>query len=608
MTNISQIYDEVRKKTKNGKEIPTINKNGVKVPKVTVLEDIMLRNMDILDNIAIEINQTKLTYREFYQETEKYMSALKNVGLKEHDVVSLCVPVGIEFICTYFAATTLGITVNAQNIMFVLQDGLKEHLSERCSHTLIIDKNYYQLLKAHNKLNDEKLKHLIITGDEMYAHLESDRDKILIPGEDIKGVDLLTMQEFLKTANPKDVLKAVEYNEDRISTLNYTSGSTGKPKCMAHSDLAPLFLTAAHDGIKRNEQKGDRTLLTIPLNHPTGLFYAMVFQLAQGKTLVLEPRYDKTLFSVDIITKNINHAVQAKPFYAQLVQDQADGKITSGDFSHFKNAYSGGEGIPLKTCRDINETLKYGGCNDALLIGYGRSEEGSSTMIPYNMIGRENTIGIPLPGIQAKIVEAGTLKEMAQEVGAKGEILVSTCVHPMHHSYLGPYNKPLIDDESVVDENGVRWARAKDIATLVELPNKELSYLVHGRSFDTTTKNGKSYYLFDLKEQLSNIEGIQECEVIAIPGEENYITARVVIANDYQNRKEEILKQIQKVSDIIDASKVYEKFGINATSGKCDIPAMRQEFTGFVSYENDDRKEIEFTKENDGKVRKRVLN
>lgn len=604
---ISKIYDGVMEKTKNGTDIPVIDKNGVKVPKVTVLEDIMLRNMNHLNQVAIEINHTSLTYLEFFKETEKYMSSFQNLGLKEYDVVSLCLPVGVEFICAYFAATTLGIAVNAQNIMFVLQDGLKEHLSERCSHTLMIDKNYYQLLQAKGVMNDKDLKYLILTGDEDYAHLNSDKDQIVIPGKGITGVEMLSFQEFIKNSNAEDVLKAVSYNEDRISTFNYTSGSTGKPKCMAHSDLASLFLNAAHDSISRDEHAGDRTLLTIPLNHPTGLFYAMVFQLAQGKTLVLEPRYDKTLFSVDIITKNINHAVQAKPFYAQLVQDRADGKIKKDDFCHFRNAYSGGEGIPLKTCREINDTLKYGGCEEPLVIGYGRSEEGSSTMIPYNMEGRENTIGIPLPGVKAKIVDASNLKDIEQVPGAKGEILVNTCVHPMYHSYLGPYNKPAYHDGSIQDENGEVWARPQDIATIKELPNGEYSYLAEGRAHDYVERQGQKYYLFDLKEKLSNIKGIQECEVLSIPNkDDDYITARVVPTNEYKGQNENLIHQIHKSSELIDAVKFYDRFGINATSGKCDTPAMKLEMDGFYSYHNGTIMETSFENKLDKTIIKRT--
>lgn len=596
MKKISQLYDDVVKKTQNGENISYIDKNGVKVPKLTVFEDIIVRNLDNLDQIAIEVNETRLTYKEFFREVEKYMSSFKNLGLKENDIVSLCLPVGVEFICAYFALTTLGIACNALNIMFLASHGVKAYLDERCSHTLIIDENYYKLLQMKGAMNDPKLKTLIVTGDETYNHLKSNKDKIIVPGRNISGMDILSFTDFLNISNPKDVLKAVEYNENRVATLNYTSGTTGKAKCMAHSDLAPLFLVAAHDGIKREEYRGDRTLLTIPLQHPTGLFYAMVFQLAQGKTLVLEPVYDKRLFSKDIISKEINHAVQAKPFYAQLVQDRADGLIKPGDFINFRNPYSGGEGFPLSVCKDVNETLKFAGCPNPLTIGYGRSEEGSSTLIPYHIEGRLNTVGVPLPGIKAKLMDPDTLEDIPFKEGAKGEILVSTPVTPLNHCYLDEYNKPGKSDDSIVDSEGNRWARARDVATVIKCDNGDLSYLVLGRESDNAYKDNKKIYLFDLKEQINELVEIQECEVLKLNNE--IITVHVVLKKEYKNNYENVIRKIYEImNNKIDGVKLYDAFGINATSGKCDREAMQANWDNYYALSNYNLVECDFVQE-----------
>ncbi len=602
----SKVYEDIVQKLKNNKTIPTTNKAGVKIRKVTVFEDIIIRNLDNLDTIALEINDTKLTYKEFFVEVEKYMNSFNSLGLKEGDVVSLCLPVSVEFICSYFAITALGLTCNALNIMFLLSEGVKPYLDERCSNTLICDENYYKLLQMNNVMNDAKLKTLIITGDATYNHLKSDSEQINILGKNIPNTNIMTLNDFLK----KDIdekIKLATYNENRMATLNYTSGTTGKPKCMGHSDLAPLFLVAAHDGIKREEYRKDRTLLTIPLQHPTGLFYSMVFQLAQGKTLVLEPIYDKKLFYKDIKEKNINHAVQAKPFYAQLIQDRKDGLLKPGDFENFRNPYSGGEGIPLSVCRDINDTLHYAGCPNSLYLGYGRSEEGSLTINAYNLEGRENVVGVPLPGIKAKLVNPKTLEDLPYIEGAKGEILVNTPVTPLHHCYLGPYNKIGKPDNSIVDSEGKRWARAKDIAKLVKLPNNQLAYITLGRSYDLVEKDGEEFYLFDLKEKISNIPGVQECEVLTMPNvEESIVTVHLVIKDEYLDKIDEIQKAIYELTKMIDGIKIYDSFGINATSGKCDRESMCRETTGYYSLENGKICETTFVLENNHAIKKLV--
>lgn len=583
----SKIYEALMKKTNNGKEVPYVLKNGIKVPQITIFEDIILKNLSNLNTVALEINNTKLTYADFIEEVEKYMSSFKNMGFKERDVVSLCMPVCIEFICAYYALTTLGITCNALNIMFLLNEGVTNYLDRRCSETLLCDENYLELLISHDAFKDTKLKTIIVSGNATYTRFQGGKDKIEIPTLNDLGMTMITFDDFLSYSKLPTDLNAVEYNEERISTLNYTSGTTGTAKCMGHSDLAPLFIVSSHDNVERQEYPGDRTLLTIPLQHPTGLFYAMVLQMAQGKTLVLEPRYDKRLFAEDIIKLNINHAVQAKPFYAQLIQDRADGKLKPGDFKNFRNPYSGGEGIPSSVCQAINDTLQYAGCPQKLTLGYGRSEEGSVTLAPYNIEGRSNTVGVPIPGIRAKLVDANTLRDIPLQEGARGEILISSPVMPISHCYLGPDNSKGEQDGSIIDSDGVRWARPKDIAEIVSCADGTFSYSVLGRAMDFAKKDNKTYYLFDLKEKISSISGIQECEVLSIKkGLDDLITVHVVLSMSGKQNKTKVLKDIYNIATIIDGVKFYDYFGINATSGKCNREAMQEDLTGYYGFNN----------------------
>lgn len=479
------------------------------MPELTAFEDVILHNFDNLQTPALEINGNTLTYEEFFVEVEKYMASFKRMGLKKHDVVSLCLPVSVEFICSYFALTVMGMTCNALNLMFLLEHGAWPYLDERCSKVLVCYNKYYALLLQANAFRKSKVETVILTGDETYAHIVSDGDKIKMPTARLANTELIVLTDFLIQDPSCETLNAASYKEDRISTLTYTSGTTGIPKCIGHSDLSILVFTASYKFVKRDEHRGDRTLLTIPQQHPTGLFYATVFQLMEGKTLVLEPRYEKRLFASDIKNLRINHAVQTKSFYAQLIQDRADGNLRPGDFELFRNAYSGGEPIPLPIYQKIQETLAFAGCKNPLYLGYGRSEEGSLTVTPLpgqsSLWG--NTVGIPLPGVRAKLIDPETLTDVPLKAGVRGEIVVSTPVMPIRHCYLGPYNQEGMPDGSIVDLEGIRWARPKDIAEYVELPDGQCSFAVLGRADDCVYKAGKPYYLFDIKEQVSKIGG-----------------------------------------------------------------------------------------------------
>lgn len=591
----SKIYTEIKTTVEKRNFVSTVDRNGVIVRQHTIFEEIVYRNLDNVDTVALEVNGNTLTYGEFFLEVERYMSAFKGLGLRENGVVSLCLPVSVEFICAYYALTTLGVACNALNVMFLLSQGAKPYLEGRNSTVLMCYDKFYDMLLKAGAFENTNIEKVILTGDESYAHINSDKTYVTTPLHNVGHADMLTLDSFLSCVLRDDTLPVAKYDESRISTLNYTSGTTGIPKCMAHSDLAALFLVAAHDGIWRDEHKGDRTLLTIPLQHPTGLFYAMVLQMAQGKTLVLEPRYEKRLFAHDIKTLKINHAVQAKPFYAQLIQDRADGNLRPGDFELFRNPYSGGEGIPLPVYKQINRALEYAGCQTPLFLGYGRSEEGSLTITPYNMPHRENTVGVPLPGIRAKLIDPATRKEVPLVPGARGEIIVSTPVMPIGHCYLSANNKTGAQDGSVVDNQGIRWARPRDIAEYVKLQDGQHSFSVLGRIDDSVCRSGKTYYLFDIKEQVSAIDGVQECEVLKTQVEtDELITVHCVINSTCEKSETAIAKDIFQVAPIVDGIKFYTCFAINATSGKCDREAMCKEFKNFYVQLNGEVQQQDF--------------
>ncbi len=114
------------------------------------------------------------------------------------------------------------------------------------------------------------------------------------------------------------------------------------------------------------------------------------------------------------------------------------------------------------------------------------------------------------------------------------------------------------------------------------------NYPILGRSDDSISRDGKIIYLFELKESISSINGVQECEIIVIQSNnKNLITAHIVLNNEYRQNSENIIKNIFKLFPEIDGVKLYDFFGINATSGKCDKDAMAHNKDGYLQYKDE---------------------
>lgn len=223
----SKIYTQIKTSFEKGVLFPSINKNGVIVRKHTIFEEIVYRNLDNVDTVALEVNGSTLTYGEFFLEVERYMSAFRSIGLHENDVVSLCLPVSVEFICAYYALTTLGVACNALNIVFLLSQGAKPYLEERNSKILVCYDKFYDMLLKSGAFENSDIEKIILTGDESYAHFNSDKAHVATPVHGIGHTEMLTLDSFLSCSFCDNTLPIAKYDENRISTLNYTSGTTG---------------------------------------------------------------------------------------------------------------------------------------------------------------------------------------------------------------------------------------------------------------------------------------------------------------------------------------------------------------------------------------------
>lgn len=556
--------------------------NGIEIPEITVYENIVERNKNNLDIPAIEYYGNRLTYDEFLnKEVLYYVNAFKKLGIKKGDVVTLCMPGIPEFIISYYALNAMGAIANGVSISF-LKNNLKRYTDEKQSTTLIIFDKFYDLIK--DQVKDVNLKNIIFSSisgympSELKEKVEKENSNNI--SDNIKlsnNKEFIKMEDFINYGKVGvNDIKLESYDENRDTTFLYSSGTTGDPKCVVFRDDAINALVNMHDDIKLNEAIGDRSLLIIPPYYATSLLYAINLQLAKGKTLVLQPNYNKYTFAKDLKDLKINHTVAAMSHYAAAIKSG----LEKGDLSELKFPGCGGEGVPYSLALQINEGLKYYGAQDKLVIGGGTSELGSSVFASYNIEDRVNETGIALPGVKVKIVDPDTKKEVKR--GQRGEIVISA-----PNAMDRYYNNPKATEEYfTIDDDGIRWGWPGDIA--VEHPNN--SYTMLGRKQNSyINSDNKRSYLFDTKETMSNDPSIFECEAVALPiksGKEYAEVVFIVLNEEYKGHELEIISRVSKLRKV-DGIKFIDAFGTSEITGKRDTKALLNDRNDFYMPYND---------------------
>jgi long-chain acyl-CoA synthetase len=175
--------------------------------------------------------------------------------------------------------------------------------------------------------------------------------------------------------------------------------------------------------------------------------------------------------------------------------------IEKKDLSSLMNVFYGGEGMTEEAENSVNLLLKKCGCNFALKKGLGMTEVTSAATVTFDNVNDFESVGVPLPKMNCKIVQPDTFDEVTY--GEQGEV----CFYGPT-LMLGYYeHKQETDDLLRVHPDGKRWLHTGDLAYLDE---KGCIHIT-GRSKNVIVlKNGKNVYPEEIETIIAELPYVKE--------------------------------------------------------------------------------------------------
>ena len=146
-----------------------------------------------------------------------------------------------------------------------------------------------------------------------------------------------------------------------------------------------------------------------------------------------------------------------------------------------------------------------------ILEGYGLSETSPvASFSPFGEEPRVGSIGIPIPGVEMKLLEPGTWDEVNadnSDPDAVGEIAIKG-----HNIMKGYYGRPEATDEAIQDG----WFRSGDLGRRDE----DGWYYIVDRSKDMIIRGGYNVYPREIEEVLMTHPDVSLAAVIGVPARE----------------------------------------------------------------------------------------
>ena len=282
--------------------------------------------------------------------------------------------------------------------------------------------------------------------------------------------------------------------------IQYTSGTTGNPKgaMLSHRNI---LLNAFYAGECQRLDHTDRICLPVPLYHCFGCVLGTLCCVVHGSAMVFPAESFQPGATLAAIEQERCTALYGVPtmFIAQFEHEDYPRR----DLSSLRTGIMAGSPCPIETMKRVTQEM---GARE-ITIGYGQTEASplitqTRTDDPIEL--RVGTVGRPLPGFEAKIVDVETGADLGD--GQPGEL----CGRG-HGVMIGYYNMPDKTAEAI-DADG--WLHTGDLA--LREPNGY--YRITGRLRDMIIRGGENIYPREIEERLYEHPAVVEVQVVGVPG------------------------------------------------------------------------------------------
>lgn len=416
--------------------------------------------------------ESKLTYRELDEDTNKLANKFHKMGVTKGDRVILYMEKCLIAVVAHIALQKLGA------VTVPLNPGFKK----------------------------SEMDYLLKDADPAMVLTESDKETLIADIE--PGLKIVTMSSEMSYQSidffrsyPKSPPE-VEIKSNDPALIIYTSGTTGNPKgaVLTHRNLV-------HDAVNIVDiwEITDRDVIchTLPLFHIHGLCFALHTALLAGAHILMLDQFQPAVVLQYLSGNGVAHVptlfMAVPTMYAKVMDYLQDSFDVHPDFSHLRLLTSGSAPLLVKEFERIERIF-----GKAPVEREGMSETGMNFSNPINGERKPGSIGLPLPGLNVRIVDPATSEDMPE--GQIGEIwLKGSGITP------GYWRKPTETKESFV--NG--WFRTGDLGRA----DDEGYYYLADRIKHIIISGGENISAKEVETVINSLEEVAESAVVGVPDE-----------------------------------------------------------------------------------------
>ena len=457
------------------------------------------------NNVAFDFMGRSTTYKTLVKEVEQCAKALKTIGVREGDRVTIAMPNCPQAIQMFYAVNLVGGICNMIHPLSAEKE-IEFYLNASESVTAITLDQFYN--KFENVRHNTKVVNIIIASikDELSKPVKA--GYMLTEGRKVKKIPddapVIRWKDFLHLSRYCFYNYKVERKGDDPAVILYSGGTTGTTKGILLSNKN--FNALGQQVIAANPmfRIGDKMLAAMPLFHGFGLGVCVHTMLSQGGRCILIPRFTAETYAKQIVKYKCNFIAGVPTLYEALLRLPS---MENADLSSLKGVFSGGDSLSIELKKKFDKFLYDHNAKIQIREGFGTTECVTASCLTPPHMAKEGSIGLPFPDTYYKIVEPGTDKEVPY--GTEGEILIAGPTVMME--YIGHPEETAQTLRK--HDDGLTWIYTGDLGTM---DNEGFIYF-RGRAKRMIITSGYNVYPGQLENIIDAHEFVHMSCVIGVP-------------------------------------------------------------------------------------------
>lgn len=455
--------------------------------------------------IAFDFMGRSTTYSKMIDEIRKCAKALKTIGVREGDRVTIAMPNCPQAIYMFYAINLVGGVANMIHPLSAEKE-IEFYLNESESVTAITLDQFYG--KFESIRQNTKVVNIIIASvkDELSKPIRA--GYMLTEGRKIQKIPqdapIIRWNDFMKLGKHCFYNYSVSRAADDPAVILYSGGTTGTTKGIVLTNKN--FNALGQQVVAANPmfRPGDKMLAAMPLFHGFGLGVCIHTMLSQGGRCILVPRFTAKSYAKLIVKYKCNFIAGVPTLYEALLRLPS---MEGANLSCLKGVFSGGDSLSVELKKKLDKFLYDHSSTIQVREGYGMTETVTACCLTPPHMFKEGSIGLPFPDTYIKIVKPGTEEELPY--GEEGEILLSGPTVMKEYMNHPEETAKTLQKQS----DGLTWVMSGDLGIM----DSEGFIYFRGRAKRMIISSGYNVYPSQIENILDAHEDVQMSCVIGVP-------------------------------------------------------------------------------------------